>query len=117
MKPCANEGSTISKHREEVLQCAIVRGSAGYRPVRETAYEIIRDAITWGIVSPGERLSYQRLGETIGVSRSTIRHIVKQLESEGYVTVVPRDGTYVRPLGEQPIDTCVRVRTTSNICR
>ncbi|MEO3472708.1 GntR family transcriptional regulator [Roseomonas sp. CAU 1739] len=69
--------------------------------VRQIAEEQIRAAIVAGDLLPGQRLPERMLGELTGVGRTTVREAVRQLESEGLVTVVPHRGPTVAVLTEQ----------------
>lgn len=53
--------------------------------LRLIALERLRDAILEGRIAPGERLIERNLAERLGVSRSVIREVIRNLESEGLV--------------------------------
>lgn len=59
-----------------------------------------------GAVRPGDRLPSEReLTGLYGVSRMTVRHGLRRLEQEGYLTRTPGSGTYVTlPKLEQPLN-------------
>ena len=59
-------------------------------------YRILRDAIIKGQLQPGERLVQDELAKTLGVSRMPIREAIKQLATEGYVTLEPHKGAIVK---------------------
>jgi DNA-binding GntR family transcriptional regulator len=63
--------------------------------LREKILETIRDAISSGVLKPGERVAEPDLAERFGISRTPIREAFRQLESEGYLTVIPRKGAVV----------------------
>lgn len=63
--------------------------------LREKILETIRDAITSGVLKPGEKVAEPELAERFGISRTPIREAFRQLESEGYLTVIPRKGAVV----------------------
>jgi DNA-binding GntR family transcriptional regulator len=63
--------------------------------LREKILETIRDAITSGALKPGEKVAEPELAERFGISRTPIREAFRQLESEGYLTVIPRKGAVV----------------------
>jgi GntR family transcriptional regulator, trigonelline degradation regulator len=64
-------------------------------PLREQVVELLRQAILDFRYSPGERLIERELIEQIGVSRTTIREVLRQLEVEGLVTTIPQKGAIV----------------------
>lgn len=53
--------------------------------LRQIALDRVRDAIMQGQIAPGERLVERTLGDRLGVSRSVIREVIRNLESEGLV--------------------------------
>lgn len=63
--------------------------------LREKILENIRDAIISGALKAGTRVSEPELAERYGISRTPIREAFRQLESEGYLTVIPRRGAVV----------------------
>jgi DNA-binding GntR family transcriptional regulator len=63
--------------------------------LREKILETIRDAIMSGVLKPGEKVAEPELAERFGISRTPIREAFRQLESEGYLTVIPRKGAVV----------------------
>jgi DNA-binding GntR family transcriptional regulator len=67
-------------------------------PLRARVEEVLRQAIIDGRLSPGERLTERRLTEMTGVSRTLIREALRQLESQGLVSLVPNKGPVVREL-------------------
>lgn len=63
--------------------------------VREQAFARLRDAIITGYFSPGDRLIERELCEAMGVSRTSIREVLRRLEAERLVSVEPRKGPTV----------------------
>jgi len=63
--------------------------------LRERILETIRDGIISGVLKPGEKVAEPELAERFGISRTPIREAFRQLESEGYLTVIPRKGAVV----------------------
>jgi len=72
--------------------------------LREKILETIRDAILKGKMKPGERVSEPDLAERFGISRTPIREAFRQLESEGYLKVIPRKGAVVASLSERDVE-------------
>ncbi|MEH7342378.1 GntR family transcriptional regulator [Bacillus sp. JJ1532] len=69
--------------------------------LQEQAYQYLYEKIINGEISPGSRLVEQKIVEETKISRSPIRESIRQLESEGLVTVHPRGGVRVyRPTHE-----------------
>ncbi|GAA3311089.1 GntR family transcriptional regulator [Arthrobacter ramosus] len=74
-------------------------------PVREQVADRLRAAITGLKLQPGQRLVERELMEQLGVSRTTIREAIRELSSEGLVTVVPQKGAVVsRPTRSESED-------------
>ncbi len=64
-------------------------------PLREQVIASLRQAILDFKLKPGQRLVERELIEQLGVSRTTIREALRELTSEGLVTVVPQKGAVV----------------------
>ncbi|PLX87782.1 MAG: GntR family transcriptional regulator [Desulfuromonas sp.] len=74
-----------------------------HQTLREKILETIREAILKGTLKPGEKVAEPDLAERFGISRTPIREAFRQLESEGYLTVIPRKGAVVAALSEQDV--------------
>ncbi|HEX5014317.1 MAG TPA: GntR family transcriptional regulator [Candidatus Limnocylindrales bacterium] len=64
-------------------------------PLRAQVIAALRDAILEFRLKPGQRLVERELMEQLGVSRTTVREAIRELSSEGLVTVVPQRGAIV----------------------
>jgi DNA-binding GntR family transcriptional regulator len=64
-------------------------------PLREQVLEGLRNAILDFELQPGQRLVERELIEQIGVSRATIREVLRELTAEGLVVTVPQKGAVV----------------------
>jgi DNA-binding GntR family transcriptional regulator len=64
-------------------------------PLREQVIAALRDAILDFRLKPGQRLVEREIIEQLGVSRTTVREALRQLTSEGLVSVVPHRGAIV----------------------
>ena len=62
------------------------------------AYERLVHEIRTGALRPGDRLIETDLATRLGSSRTPVREAIRQLESDGLVTHVPRAGAVVRKL-------------------
>ncbi len=74
-----------------------------HQTLREKIVETIRGAIVNGKLPPGTRVAEPELADRFGISRTPIREAFRQLESEGFLTVVPRKGAVVASLSAQDI--------------
>lgn len=75
-----------------------------HQTLREKILDTIREAILNGELKPGEKVAEPELAERFGISRTPIREAFRQLESEGYLTVVPRKGAVVTALSERAVE-------------
>ena len=66
--------------------------------VREKAFERLREAIITGQLRPGTRLIERELCEGLGVSRASIREVIRQLEAERLIDMGPKRGPTVAVL-------------------
>jgi DNA-binding GntR family transcriptional regulator len=64
-------------------------------PLREQVISALRRAIRDFELRPGQRLVERELVESLGVSRTTVREAIRELATEGLVTVVPQKGAIV----------------------
>lgn len=71
--------------------------------LREKIVETVRQAIINGHLPPGTRVAEPELADKFGISRTPIREAFRQLESEGFITVVPRKGAVVASFSEKDI--------------
>jgi len=67
-------------------------------------YVKLRNDITFGKFKPGEHLSEKFLAQEYGVSRASIREIIRQLATQGYLTIEPNRGAAVSKLSLEDID-------------
>jgi DNA-binding GntR family transcriptional regulator len=67
-------------------------------PLRQQVVDRLRESIITGKVSPGQRLLERELTAMLGVSRTVVREALRQLETEGLVTLIPNKGPVVREL-------------------
>jgi DNA-binding GntR family transcriptional regulator len=66
--------------------------------LRERIVTFVKDSIINGRLKPGERVPEHEIAENFGISRTPIREAFRQLESEGFITVIPRKGAVVSPI-------------------
>jgi len=68
------------------------------RSLREQVYEYLRDAINRGELNAGSFLDQKQLSEILGISKTPLRDALIQLETEGFVSILPRRGVVVNRL-------------------
>src|SRR4051812_820614 len=78
--------------------------------IREKAVQRLRSAIVSGYLQPGTRLVERELCEIMGVSRTSIREVLRQLEAERLIDVRPRRGPVVSRLSFEDANEIYEVR-------
>ena len=68
------------------------------KTLRQLGYDKIRQAILESKFKPGERLIERVLCDELGISRPIIREVLRLLEAEKIVEVIPHIGTIVAPI-------------------
>lgn len=76
----------------------------------DLVYEEIKDNIINNHLKPGEKLNVQTLSEQLGVSRTPVSNAMQALERDGYVAILPQNGTYVRELTREELSVLYRMR-------
>jgi DNA-binding GntR family transcriptional regulator len=74
-----------------------------HQTLREQIVSSLRDSIIKGELNPGQKLTEPELAEKLGISRTPIREAFRQLESEGFLTVIPRRGAVVSRITKKEI--------------
>ncbi len=69
------------------------------KTLREQVYDYLRQAMNRGEITAGAVLNLGLISERLGISRTPLRDALIQLETEGFVSILPRRGVMVRPLG------------------
>jgi DNA-binding GntR family transcriptional regulator len=62
------------------------------RSLRELVYDFLRAEMAKGGLQPGAFLDLNELAQRLGVSRTPLREALLHLESQGFVSVLPRRG-------------------------
>lgn len=63
--------------------------------LRERVYQYITDAMAEGRLKPGEFLDQDPICERFNVSKAPLRDALIRLETEGFITIIPRRGIYI----------------------
>ena len=72
-------------------------------PIRDKVYSYLKDGILRGEFKSGARLVERNLAEKLNISRTPIREALFRLESEGFVSTVPRKGVVVNKISRDEI--------------
>src|SRR3989338_6473985 len=73
------------------------------RTLRESIADSVRESIMRGQLKPGLKISEPALATQFGISRTPVREAIRQLDSEGFLTVLPRRGARVASMSEKDI--------------
>lgn len=79
-------------------------------PVRERAYEFLKDSILSGRFSPGERLTEEHLAKALGISRTPIREALHKLESEGLIKPLATRGFVASQDSREEVEELFEIR-------
>ena len=80
-------------------------------PLRQQVLDRLRESIINGRIAPGQRLIERELTSMLGVSRTVIREALRQLETEGLVTLIPNKGPVVRELTQEEARDLYNIRS------
>ena len=80
-------------------------------PHGQSAYRRLLEEIRQGALLPGARLREIELAARLGISRTPVREAIRQLESDGLVVHLPRQGATVRTLDYPEIMELYEMRT------
>lgn len=73
------------------------------KSLREQVYEYIRDEMYVGNILPNTELNLSQISEHLGVSKTPLRDALIRLETEGFVTILPRRGVMVNVLSLEDV--------------
>ncbi len=76
----------------------------------EHAVNALTQAIRDGVYGAGERLVESRLTRELGVSRSTLREVLRRLGADGLIRLEPNKGAIVRSLTRKDVIELLQVR-------
>lgn len=80
-------------------------------PLRDRAYQVLREAIISGQLAPGERLVEAKLAQEMGISRNPVREALRRLEDEGLARRMPRGGMAVAEVDLRDVAEVYAVRS------
>ena len=81
-----------------------------YPSMEEQVYKIIKNKIIWHEVKMKERIIDKKIAEELGVSRSMVRQVLTILTKEELLTMVPRNGFYVKEITRKEIGEIYNIR-------
>jgi len=74
-----------------------------YISLRGQIYEHLHNELSKGSLKPGQDVDLNELANRLGVSRTPLREALILLESEGFVTILPRSGVKINALTREDI--------------
>ncbi len=79
-------------------------------PLRTQVLDVLREAILTSRFAPGQRLIERELIDLTGVSRTTIREVLRELAAEGLVRTIPQKGAVVVALSPEEAEELYELR-------
>ncbi len=80
-----------------------INDTLNIKSLREQVYEYLRNAMNRGGLLPGSSINPSQMSQQLGISKTPLRDALIQLETEGFVTILPRRGVIVNKLSLQDI--------------
>lgn len=74
-----------------------------YPPPPTDAYQKIKEGILEQRYQPGQKLSEAKLAAELNLGRSPVRSALTRLERDGWVRVLPQNGTFVRQFSSEEV--------------
>lgn len=78
--------------------------------IADQLYRVLRDRITNGFYTPGDRLDPQAVAKEFGVSRTPVRDAIAHLDHDQLVETRPRSGTFVAKPGVKDVREVCQLR-------
>jgi DNA-binding GntR family transcriptional regulator len=91
-----NQEANLGLHQESL-------STVPRQSLRHSALHQIRQAIVTGELKPGSQLNELKLSQQLGISRSLVREILRELEASGTIVSIPYRGVYVREWGSRSV--------------
>lgn len=71
--------------------------------MRFVVYDYFREQMKNGVLIPGYLINVKEISENLGISMTPLREALVQLETEGFITVIPRKGVVLKSLSLRKI--------------
>ncbi|HPA59448.1 MAG TPA: GntR family transcriptional regulator [Synergistales bacterium] len=71
--------------------------------LRFVVYDFFREQMRNGVLIPGSLINVREISENLGISMTPLREALVQLETQGFVTVIPRKGVVLNGLSLRKI--------------
>ncbi len=73
------------------------------KSLRFVVYDFFREQMKNGVLIPGSLINVREISENLGISMTPLREALVQLETQGFVTVIPRKGVVLNGLSLRKI--------------
>lgn len=101
----------MTEQSEQSAKKGVLAVERNAKTLRQLALENLREAILAFHFKPGERLVERDLCEQLGVSRSVVREVVRHLEAEGIVEMLPNRGPAVSQIDPEKVNQIYEIRS------
>lgn len=81
-----------------------------YKTKVDIVYETLLNEILNGAYKPGERLIISQISKRFNISDIPVREAIRNLESEGYVTIIANQGAVVNRFDEETLISIVQIK-------
>jgi DNA-binding GntR family transcriptional regulator len=71
--------------------------------LKEQVYNYLREQFRQNKLQPGSAINMDATSKMLGISKTPLRDALIQLEMEGFVTIAPRKGIYVKGISVQEV--------------
>ncbi|NOY87291.1 MAG: GntR family transcriptional regulator [Deltaproteobacteria bacterium] len=82
-----------------------------HKTLREQIATSLRESIIRRELPPGQKLTEPELAAKLGISRTPIREAFRQLESEGFLAVIPRRGAVVSTITAKQVEDFYEIKS------
>lgn len=86
-----------------------VNGMLNLRSLREQVYGYIRGEMQAGRLIAGSLIKLNEISQLLGISKTPLRDALIRLESEGFVTILPRRGVVVKALSFEEVKNVLEI--------
>lgn len=78
---------------------------------RQKVYRYVKEGIISRAFRPGDMIYERDLAQALSVSRTPVREALQTLQDDGWLTVIPRKGSRVRPLSREEVEEVLQIRS------
>lgn len=82
---------------------------AGSQPLGSQVYDLLRELLRSEVIKPGASIQTGTLASHLGVSKTPLRDALIQLQSEGFLKILPQRGVVISKLNETEVNELIQV--------